>query len=100
MKNGRIEKATDIDENCFVSTAVITVKKDKAVKIALDSRKLNGITVKGKHKYQIRRSYYPENQKQLLTEKQTRYGYPSLIWTTRTINYRYRRKQWNCAYLL
>ena len=47
-KNGHIERATDIDENCFVSPAVITVKKDKTVKIALDSRKLNEITVKRK----------------------------------------------------
>ena len=47
-KKGHIERATDIDENCFVSPAVITVKKDKTVKIALDSRKLNEITVKRK----------------------------------------------------
>ena len=40
MKQGHIEKANNIDENCFVSPAVITVKKDKSVKIALDSRKL------------------------------------------------------------
>ena len=46
MENGHIEKATDIDENCFVSPAVITVEKDKTVKIALDSRKFNEITVK------------------------------------------------------
>ena len=46
MKNGHIEKATVIDENCFVSPAVITVKKDKTVQIALDSRKLNEITMK------------------------------------------------------
>ena len=37
-KNGHIEKATHIDENCFVSPAVITVKKNKTIKIALDSR--------------------------------------------------------------
>ena len=47
-KNGHIEKAIDIDENCFVSPAAITVKKDKTIKIALDSRKLNEITVKRK----------------------------------------------------
>ena len=47
-KQGHIEKAKDIDENCFVSQAVITIKKDKSVKIALDSRKLNEITVKRK----------------------------------------------------
>ena len=45
---GHIEKANDIDETCFVSPAVITIKKDKSVKIALDSRKLNEITVKKK----------------------------------------------------
>ena len=47
-KDGHIERATNIKENSFVSPAVITVKKDKTVKIALDSRKLNEITVKGK----------------------------------------------------
>ena len=46
MKQGHIEKANNLDENCFVSPAVITVKKDKSVKIALDSRKLNEITIK------------------------------------------------------
>ena len=48
VKQGHIEKANNIDENCFVSPAVITVKKDKYVKIASDSRKLNEITVKRK----------------------------------------------------
>ena len=48
IKQGHIEKANNIDENCFVSPAVITVKKDKSVKMALDSRKLNEITVKRK----------------------------------------------------
>ena len=47
-KQGHIEKAKNIDENCFVSPAVITIKKDKSVKIALDSRKLNEITIKRK----------------------------------------------------
>ena len=46
--NGHLEKATGIDETCFVSPAVITIKKDKSVKIALDSRKLNDITIKRK----------------------------------------------------
>ena len=47
-KQGHIEKAKNIDENCFVSPAVITIKKDKSVKIALDPRKLNEITIKRK----------------------------------------------------
>ena len=48
MYQGHIEKANNIDENCFVSTVVITVKKDKTVKSALDLRKLNEITIKRK----------------------------------------------------
>ena len=51
MKQGHIEKANNIDENCFVSPAVITVKKDKSIEIALDSRKFNEITIKRKAKW-------------------------------------------------
>ena len=47
IKQGHIEKANNIDENCFVSPAVITVKKDKSVKMALDSRKRNYHQKKG-----------------------------------------------------
>ena len=32
IKNGYLERATEITEDCFVSPAVITVKKDKSVK--------------------------------------------------------------------
>ena len=55
-KQGHFEKANNIDKNWFVSPAVITVKKDKSVKLALDSRKLNEKTVKRKIKCQIWRS--------------------------------------------
>ena len=48
IKNGYLERATEITEDCFVSPAVITVKKDKSIKIALDSRKLNEATNKKK----------------------------------------------------
>ena len=40
------ERAKEKDENCFVSPAVITHKKDKSVKIVLNLRKLNEIAVK------------------------------------------------------
>ena len=40
-KSGHLERVEQIDEDCFVSPLVITVKNDKSVKIALDSRKLN-----------------------------------------------------------
>ena len=45
IKHGYLERATEITEDCFVSLAVITVKKDKSKKIALDSRKLNEVTI-------------------------------------------------------
>ena len=35
-----------MDEDCFVSPVVITVKNDKSTKIALDSRKLNDSCIK------------------------------------------------------
>ena len=36
----------DVDEDCFVSPVVITVKSDKPVKIALDARKLKDSCIK------------------------------------------------------
>ena len=48
IKHGYVERATESTKDCFVSPAVITVNKDKSVKIALDSRKLNEVTVKRK----------------------------------------------------
>ena len=48
IKHGYLERATEITEDCFVSPAVITVKKDKSIKIAQDSRKLNEVTIKRK----------------------------------------------------
>ena len=42
------EKTDQTTENCFVSPAVITIKKDKSVKIDLESRKLNESCVKRK----------------------------------------------------
>ena len=41
IENGHLEKADKTTENCFISPAVVTIKIDKSVKIALDSRKLN-----------------------------------------------------------
>ena len=46
IKSGHLEKVKDVDEDCFVSPVVITVKNDKSVKIALDSRKLNDSCIK------------------------------------------------------
>ena len=49
-KNDYLERATNINENCFVSPALIIVRKNKTVKIAPDSRKLNEISVERKAK--------------------------------------------------
>ena len=46
MKSGHLEKIKDVDEGCFVSPVIITVKRDKSLKIALDSRKLNDSCIK------------------------------------------------------
>ena len=46
IKSGHLERLETIEEDCFVSPVVITVKKDKTVKIALDARKLNESCVK------------------------------------------------------
>ena len=48
IKSGHIQEADETTENCFISPAVITIKKDKSVKIALDSRKLNEACIKRK----------------------------------------------------
>ena len=48
IKNGYLERATEITEDCIVCPAVITAKEDKSIKIALDSRKLNEATIKRK----------------------------------------------------
>ena len=41
-----MEKVKHVDEDSFVSPVVITVKNDKSVKIAQDSRKLNDSCIK------------------------------------------------------
>ena len=46
IKAGHLEKINNVYEDCFVSPVVITVKNDKSVKIALDSRKLNDSCIK------------------------------------------------------
>ena len=46
IKSGHLEKVNNVDEDCFVSPVVLTVKSDKSVKIALDSRKLHDSCIK------------------------------------------------------
>ena len=49
IEKGHLEKTDKTTENCFVSPAVTTIKTDKSVKIALDSRNLNEACKKEKH---------------------------------------------------
>ena len=46
IKSGHLQRLETIEEDCFVSPIVITVKKDKTVKNALDARKLNDSCMK------------------------------------------------------
>ena len=46
IKSGHLKRLETIDQACFLSLVVLTVKKDKTVKIALDARKLNQSCVK------------------------------------------------------
>ena len=46
INSGHLQRLETIEEDCFVSPVVITVKKDKTVKIALDARKLNDSCIK------------------------------------------------------
>ena len=48
INQGNLERITEITDNCFISPVVITVKKDKSLKTALDSKKSNGVTIKRK----------------------------------------------------
>ena len=45
-KSGHLERVKQVDEDCFASPVVITVKNDKSVKKALDSRKFNDSCIK------------------------------------------------------
>ena len=41
IKGGHLEMVNNVDEDCFVSPVVRTIKNDKSVNISLDSQKLN-----------------------------------------------------------
>ena len=49
MEEGHIEKVNEVTDKQFIQPVVITVKKDKSVKIALDARALNNEIVKDKY---------------------------------------------------
>ena len=41
QNEGHIKKLENCDEDCFISPIVITCKKDKSIKLALDSKFIN-----------------------------------------------------------
>ena len=47
-KTGHLENVKHVNEDCFASSVVITVKKEKSVKIALHSGKLNDSCIKNR----------------------------------------------------
>ena len=49
LEEGHIEKVNEKTDKQFIQPVVITVKKDKSVKIALDGLALNNENVKGKY---------------------------------------------------
>ena len=51
LEEGHIEKVNEVTDKQFIQPVVITVKKDKSVKLALDARAMNNEIVKDK--YQI-----------------------------------------------
>ena len=52
IQDKQITKLEKCPDDLFVSTVVITVKKDKSVKITLDSKKLNKAIQKNKYRMQ------------------------------------------------
>ena len=49
LKSGHIEKVSEIKDDVFIQPTVITVKRDKTIKIALDAREMNGNIKKDKY---------------------------------------------------
>ena len=49
LKSGHIEKVSEIKHDVFIQPTVITVKRDKTIKIALDAREMNGNIKKDKY---------------------------------------------------
>ena len=49
LKEGHTEKVHKIQDNVFIQPTVLTVEKDKSVKIALDARALNQSIAKDKY---------------------------------------------------
>ena len=97
IEKGHPEKADGTTENCIVSPAVITIKKDKLVKIALGSRKWNESCIK-------RKAAMPNMKKLIsnfsakITMKNGRDGCRRSIWIMLTDKPNYPRKPRSIVY--
>ena len=69
IKSGYLERATEITEDCLVSPAVTTVKKDKSIKITPDSRKLNEATINLKAQMPNKKELISTISRKILEEK-------------------------------
>ena len=49
LEDGHIDKVNDIKDDVFIPRTVITVKKDRSIKIALDARAINKTIDKDKY---------------------------------------------------
>ena len=82
MEEGHIEKVNEVTDKQFIQPVVITVKKDKNVKIALDARALNNEIVKDKyqmpnleHLVDLVAEQLDNKEKALYTSLDMRYAY-------------------------
>ena len=64
FQSGHLEKIQKVQENCSVSPVVLTVEKDKSVKMELESRKLNNSCIEKKPRIR--------NMEELLNQRPTK----------------------------
>ena len=92
-----LEKTDKTTENCFISPAVKTIKKDELVKIALDSKELK--------KSCIKRNAAMANMEELLgkisaviTKTGAKYGCQKLTWCMHTVKTNCPERRQNIGY--
>ena len=96
LEAGHIKRVDSIRDDVFIQPTVITVKKDRSVKIALDARALNAA---------IRKDKYPmpnldhliDQIAEIYTPTMGKYGLLHSIYSMPTVKYRYTRTQQNTA---
>ena len=82
MKTGHLEKVKLVDENCFVSPVVNTVKNDKSGKYALDSRKLNDSCKKTRLQMPNMEELLNQISVEITRDRTKELNNRKLIWTT------------------